>query len=58
MLDLEKLCEQLVKAHGGDVAAALADFFQLLSLGDKAAHALAAKHTVLELWDALQRAAP
>lgn len=58
MTDLEEFCEQLVKAHGGDVKTALADFFQLLALGDQRAHGLAGKHSASELWEAFRRASP
>ena len=58
MKDLDKFCEQLVKTHCGDTAAALADFFQLVALGDTTAHIFAAKHTALELWESLRRATP
>ena len=57
MTDLENFCDQLVKAHQGDVSGALSDFFQLLAVGDATTSHLAANNTILDLWNALQRAA-
>lgn len=57
MLDLQKFCDQLVNARDGDAQAAMIDFFRLLGCAQVTVHDLAANHTALEIWEAMQRAA-
>ena len=57
MTELNTFCDHLVKEREGDTSAALLDFFRLVELGDVTAHLLASKHTALEIYDAMRRAA-
>ena len=57
MTELNPFCDHLVKEREGDTSAALLDFFRLVELGDTTAHRLAAKHTALEIYDGMRRAA-